>query len=96
MWEKSDAILREIQNILAVHDQGHLPCKDVKQNLQKKVRQINEQIESLQLLRSELQGLLLDWQDQPPEAIAARTICPNLETGVERSNYLCEQTEIRA
>lgn len=25
--------LREIQDILAVHDQGQLPCDDVKQNL---------------------------------------------------------------
>lgn len=71
--------LREIQDILVVHDQGQLPCDDVKQNLQKKVHQITEQIESLQLLRSELQGLLSGWQDHPPEAIAARTICPNLD-----------------
>jgi len=53
-----------------VHDQGQLPCEDVKQNLQKKVQQVTEQIEALQLLRSELQGLLSGWQDHPPAAIA--------------------------
>lgn len=72
--------LREIQDVLNVHDQGQLPCDEVKHNLQKKVQQITEQIESLQLLRFELQGLLSGWQDQPSEEIAARTICPNLAT----------------
>jgi MerR family copper efflux transcriptional regulator len=75
--------LREIQDILEVHDQGQLPCDEVKQNLQKKVQQVTEQIEALQLLRFELQGLLSGWQDQPSEAIAARTICPNLATNTE-------------
>ncbi|PZV08437.1 MAG: heavy metal-responsive transcriptional regulator [Leptolyngbya sp.] len=74
--------LREIRDLLTVHDQGQLPCEDVKQNLQKKVRQVTEQIESLQLLRSELQGLLLGWQDHPSAAIAAHTICPNLEADI--------------
>lgn len=88
--------LREIQDILAVHDQGQLPCDDVKQNLQKKVQQITEQIESLQLLRSELQGLLSGWKEQPPEEIAAQTICPNLETGAmaERFNFVREREAI--
>jgi len=48
--------LREIQDILTVHDQGQLPCEDVKQNLQKKVQQVTEQIEALQLLRSQING----------------------------------------
>lgn len=74
--------LREIRDILAVHDQGQLPCEDVKQNLQKKVQQVTEQIEALQLLRSELQGLLSGWQDHPSAEIAARTICPNLEVDI--------------
>ena len=74
--------LREIGDILTVHDQGQLPCEDVKQNLQKKVQQVTEQIEALQLLRSELQGLLSGWQDHPSAEIAARTICPNLEADI--------------
>lgn len=72
--------LREIQDVLNVHDQGQLPCDEVKHSLQRKLQQITEQIEALQLLRFELQGLLSGWQDQPSEDIAARTICPNLET----------------
>lgn len=72
---------------MAIHDQGQLPCDDVKQNLQKKVQQITEQIESLQLLRSELQGLLSGWQDQPSADVAAKTICPNLETGAMAERF---------
>ncbi len=88
--------LREIQEILAVHDQGQLPCDDVKQNLQQKVQQITEQIKSLQLLRSELQGLLSGCQDQPPAELAARTICPNLETktGTERLPFVRKRAAV--
>ncbi|MEX0272399.1 heavy metal-responsive transcriptional regulator [Leptolyngbyaceae cyanobacterium UHCC 1019] len=74
--------LREIRDLLIVHDQGQLPCEDVKQNLQRKVEQVTEQIEALQGLRSELQGLLSHWQDQPSAEIAAQTICPNLQVGI--------------
>jgi MerR family transcriptional regulator, copper efflux regulator len=70
--------LREIQDILALHDRGQLPCGEMKLNLQHKVDQISEQIASLQVLQSQLQGLLLSWQDQPSVDLAARTICPNL------------------
>lgn len=85
--------LREIQDILLVHDQGQLPCDDVKQKLQKKVQQITEQIESLQLLRSELQGLLSGWQDQPPKDIAAQTICPNLEPEAMTERFIMHERE---
>ncbi|XHX77166.1 MAG: heavy metal-responsive transcriptional regulator [Stenomitos frigidus ULC029] len=84
--------LREIQDILAVHDQGQLPCETVKQNLQKKVHQITEQIEALRLLRSELQGLLSGWQDQPSAEFTAQTICPNLDGAtVERFHAAYER-----
>lgn len=88
--------LREIQDILMVYDQGQLPCDDVKQNLQEKVQQVTEQIESLQLLRSELQGLLFGWQDQPSVDITAQTICPNLEGAAiaERSNFVRKREAI--
>lgn len=74
--------LREIGDLLTVHDQGQLPCEDVKRNLHQKVRQITEQVEALQLLRSELQGLLSGWQDHPAAEVAARTICPNLQVSI--------------
>ncbi|MGF1481130.1 MAG: heavy metal-responsive transcriptional regulator [Cyanophyceae cyanobacterium] len=71
--------LHEIKDILAVHDAGEIPCGAVKQRLIHKQSQINRQIESLQLLKAELQGILSGWQEEPlPEQFGA-TICPNIQ-----------------
>jgi MerR family transcriptional regulator, copper efflux regulator len=72
--------LNEVQEILSVHDDGQLPCGEVKQHLQAKVSEINQQIEALQTLKAELQGILSGWQDQPPSDRIAQTICPNIQT----------------
>lgn len=71
--------LTEIKDILAVHDQGTLPCGEVKQHLQDKVDAIDRQIESLTTLRTELAGILSGWQDHPAPQTIAHTICPNLQ-----------------
>ncbi|NJL35890.1 MAG: heavy metal-responsive transcriptional regulator [Leptolyngbyaceae cyanobacterium RM2_2_4] len=71
--------LSEIHQILNVHDEGELPCGEVKQHLQAKVQAITEQIEALETLRSELQGILSGWEEQPPSYRIAQTICPNLQ-----------------
>lgn len=73
--------LSEIHDILNVHDKGELPCGEVKARLQAKVDAIAEQIQALETLKSELQGLLSGWQEQPPAELAAQTICPNLQSG---------------
>jgi DNA-binding transcriptional MerR regulator len=70
--------LSEIHQILNVHDKGELPCGEVKQHLQAKVQAITEQIEALETLKSELQGILSGWEEQPPSYRIAQTICPNL------------------
>ncbi|MBF2077109.1 MAG: heavy metal-responsive transcriptional regulator [Synechococcales cyanobacterium T60_A2020_003] len=72
--------LQEIRNILVIHDQGQLPCGEVKLHLEAKVDDITHQIEQLETLRSELQGILSGWQESPSEERIARTICPNLQT----------------
>ncbi|WP_421657903.1 heavy metal-responsive transcriptional regulator [Leptothermofonsia sp. ETS-13] len=71
--------LDEIRNILNVHDQGQLPCGEVKQHLQDKLTAITQQIEALETLRSELQGLLSGWQESPPAHLISQTICPNIQ-----------------
>jgi MerR family transcriptional regulator, copper efflux regulator len=71
--------LQEVQEILAVHDQGHLPCGEVKQHLEIKLEEINHQIESLKTLKAELQGILSGWQDLPEIDRLQHTICPNLQ-----------------
>lgn len=71
--------LQEIGDILKVHDQGHLPCGVVKERLEAKLATIEEQIRSLQILHSELQGILSGWQEHPPLKRLDQTICPNLQ-----------------
>ncbi|WP_017302778.1 heavy metal-responsive transcriptional regulator [Spirulina subsalsa] len=71
--------LGSIREILDVHDQGKLPCGVVKDRLLAKLDSINQQIAALELLKTELQGILLGWQDQPPHPHLEQTICPNLE-----------------
>jgi DNA-binding transcriptional MerR regulator len=71
--------LSEIQQILTVHDQGELPCGEVKHHLEDKVAEISRQIEALQTLKSELLGILSGWQESPPGDRIASTICPNLQ-----------------
>lgn len=71
--------LKEIQQILQVHDHGQLPCGEVKHHLEAKVSEINQQIEALMLLKTELQGILSGWQEQPPADRIQQTICPNIQ-----------------
>ncbi len=54
------------------------PVVRLSKTCKRKVEQITAQIEALQILRTELQGVLSGWQDQPSPEIAAQTICPNL------------------
>lgn len=72
--------LSEIQEILVVHDHGELPCGEVKQRLEVKVAAIAQQIEALETLKTELQGILSGWEEQPPVDRIAHTICPNLQS----------------
>lgn len=75
--------LIEIAKILEVHDQGELPCGEVKQHLETRLETLSEQIEALEILQSELKGILSGWQDQPPLDRIAQTICPNLQLPVD-------------
>lgn len=70
--------LMEVKEILSVHDQGLLPCGEVKQHLEAKVKEINQKIASLVMLRSELEGILSGWEEYPADEMAFQTICPNI------------------
>ena len=71
--------LSEIQDILNIYQNGELPCGEMKQHLQAKVKAINEQIAALESLKQELQGLLGRWEEQPPVERISQTICPNIQ-----------------
>ena len=68
--------LEEIQDCLAVHDAGELPCGDIAIQLECQIERIDGQIKELRQLRKELQGLLAGWQSDPAKDDAV--ICPNL------------------
>jgi MerR family transcriptional regulator, copper efflux regulator len=70
--------LNEVQQILAVHDHGELPCGEVRQHLEAKVTEVRQQIAALETLKVELEGILSGWQDQPSGELG-KTICPNLQ-----------------
>jgi MerR family transcriptional regulator, copper efflux regulator len=71
--------LQEIHQILNVHDDGQLPCGEVRHQLETKLEAVQAQIEALQTLKTELQGILSGWQEQPPADLIQETICPNLQ-----------------
>ncbi len=75
--------LLEIKEFLNIHDQGDLPCDDIKIKLEDKLLEINRQIQQLQILKLELGGLLSGWETIPenPEA----TICPIIESAEHSS-----------
>lgn len=72
--------LNEVRQILEVHDQGQLPCGEMKLHLEAKVEEINRQIEALMLLKSELSGILSGWQEVPDGDRVPQTICPNIQS----------------
>ena len=69
--------LAEIKDFLDIHDRGELPCEHVQIKLSEKISQIEQQIQQLQILKLELQGLLSGWETIPenPEQM----ICPIIE-----------------
>ena len=71
--------LNEVKTILTVHDEGELPCCEVKQHLEDKVAIVTQQIQALEMLRAELNGILSGWQEHPPSHLIEQTICPNIQ-----------------
>lgn len=70
--------LLEIKEFLSVHDQGDLPCEQIKVKLEEKLEALEQQIQQLQILKQELKGLLSGWETIPehPE----ETICPIIQS----------------
>jgi len=70
--------LQEIGEILEVYDHGELPCGQVKNKLEHKLLEVDQQIHQLQILQAELNGLLSGWESFSVEKNG--TICPIIET----------------
>jgi len=68
--------LKEIDNILKIYDKGEIPCGVAKEVLLEKLDNIEQQIEQLQILQSELKAILSGWQFA--EKLEGN-ICPNIQ-----------------
>jgi DNA-binding transcriptional MerR regulator len=77
--------LEEIRQILEVRDRGELPCQDVKQKLEDKVAEINDQIQALEHLKNQIQSLLAGADpilETPPDD----RICPIIQNQADQIN----------
>ena len=69
--------LDEIRHILEIHDQGELPCEEVRQQVQTKISEIDQQVQQLLTLKDELQQLI---SNDPRDPIRQQgIICPILQ-----------------
>ncbi|WP_448524748.1 heavy metal-responsive transcriptional regulator [Parathermosynechococcus lividus] len=72
--------LADIKELLDIYDRGELPCDRVKEKLVQQITAVERQIQQMQDLKQELQGLLQGRSTitQPSE----HTICPILQQGL--------------
>jgi len=68
--------LQEIHDILKIHDQGDMPCQEVRHTLQRKITAIEQRIHELTLLRQQLTALI---HNADALEMAAADICPIIE-----------------
>jgi len=75
--QKLGLSLQEIGDLLSIRDRGQSPCQEVRQKLQTKIREIDDKINQLTLLKSQLETLT-----QAEGAILATDgiICPIIES----------------
>ncbi|MEN9224752.1 MAG: heavy metal-responsive transcriptional regulator [Thermostichus sp. HHBFW_bins_43] len=77
--------LEEIRDILRIHDQGELPCQDLRDHLQDKLQEIEQRIADLQTLKGQIQSLLSDWRIPQGSPAENTVICPILQSPVRAS-----------
>ena len=69
--------LKEIGAILEIHDQGKLPCVEVRHKFEAKITEIDQRIEQLTRLKTQLQSLMD--QTSPVSKQIEGLICPIIE-----------------
>ena len=67
--------LEEIKQILNVRDRGEIPCSLVQSLLNRKIDQLQTQIEQMTLFKAELEEYRAAWVSNPP-ASKTEEICP--------------------
>lgn len=69
--------LSEIREIVAIRQQGDLPCVHVRALLQEKIADLDRKMADLKTLRDRLQALLKNWNRQARRGKAI--VCPHIE-----------------
>lgn len=91
--------LRELKPILAQRERGGAPCRDVREGLRRKIRQLGEQIKQMEEARAELRRIgkewdrRLDWAKAGHAARLLETVSPRVKrtAGFKRKNQGKEQ-----
>ncbi len=78
--------LEEIGHILQIHDQGELPCQEIRDHLQDKLQEIEQRIADLQTLKGQIQSLLSDWRIPEGSLAENAVICPILQSAEPHSS----------
>ena len=68
--------LEEIKTILDVRDRGEKPCSLVQNLLERKIEQLEIQIEKTSLFKQELEEYRKSWSDNPNPESDSQEVCP--------------------
>ena len=68
--------LEEIKQILNVRDRGEKPCNLVQSLLDRKIEQIETQIEQMTLFKAELEEYRTAWRNKPTPESQPQEVCP--------------------
>jgi len=71
--------LSEIQQILGVRHQGNSACPVVRDLLNQKIAQLDEQIQLMQSLKTELEVYCQRWADRPLDDPCSQELCSLIE-----------------
>jgi len=72
--------LSEIKEIVAIREQGELPCLHVRALLEEKLKDLDKKVVELLTLRDELHRLLTNWTRRARSAGPAKAaVCPHIE-----------------
>ena len=89
--KKAQAIgftLEEIKTILDVRDRGEKPCSLVQSLLDRKIEQLEIQIEKMSLFKRELKEYRKNWINNPNPELDSQEVCPlissvSLDSGLQ-------------
>lgn len=75
--------LEEIRDIIRSRGRGQCPCTDVIAIAERHLRDVNEQIHTLEKFKKELTGAVREWKKTRKQTVAAGAICTLIERTME-------------